>query len=148
MNTIITGLLDDYVRLGWKLRPTDGLWTCDGGALALEYLLRHAGLTAQIHVGIYLWGEHSPRTEAGLDREEHHHWVLLPPEGLLLDPNGALRDEPLAQPVAGAAGARYFSDPTLADWSGVGPGDTLEGLAGEKHNRHYREILQALTAQG
>ncbi len=84
------------------MRPEEG-WSCDGGAAVLSDMLDRAGVDHRLRIGLY---------DPNGPNEEHHHWVEVGPwddPEILLDPNGELRGEPFAQPIAPETAARYLA---------------------------------------
>ena len=134
---LIRPIIRRFEQIGRALFA-DGIWTCDAGALVLAYLCRCENIACRLHVGLYYWpverraqhwsvvndGEPTDEDLAGFWDDEHHHWVTIIDPRLnqpwLIDPNGEIRSEPRAMPLANAE-SRYRSTPSLSEWSGVSP---------------------------
>lgn len=112
----------EFERAG-RVVFADGIYPCDVGAVVLAELCDRAGLKREVVTGLY-WhdslkdyartvGEEyraleeslRPGSDPSAPREELHTWCVAHTEGsepILLDPNGGLRGEPLAQPLSEA----------------------------------------------
>jgi hypothetical protein len=125
----LDGVIDDFERIGKEVF-SDGIWTCNGGAVFLKYLCDRAGLSAELCVGLYYWDEENlEELQQNLGRgeddnflDEHHHWVVvhgtaLPVGGVIIDPNAECRHEVRVQ-VAAKTG-RYRADDAEGQWSGI-----------------------------
>ena len=134
---LLRPIIVQFESVGRSIFP-DGIWTCDAGSLVLAYLCRKAGVAHELQVGFYHWPEESqplhwslvndgsPSAEdlANFWNDELHHWLVVTDARLdrpwLIDPNGEIRIEPRAMPLAAAAD-RYRPNASCWPWSGFCP---------------------------
>lgn len=153
----LAGLLERFDALGRELFD-DGVWPCDVGAVVLGEMADREGVARAVVTGTYrhttkrsyLRATKAGRCARDVDGKypEHHVWVVLGegPEAALVDPNGELRGEPTAQPLAGTE-ARYVPLPEGSPWVTLQRDVTAAALVEEGWDSRLDEAYARLTAE-